>query len=134
MKRTRHGEQLHIEFPVEDQTPYYETQPTMFLASLIGHESEGSLLSYLKSKDWANGLDAGTTDSATGWSGFQIDIDLTETGKSKLFVLAEDVADVQTAVQNDIVVALFSYLKMLRLEGPSERIFKEYAMYVRSCD
>jgi insulysin len=82
VQRIKNGELLHIEFPLEDQTPYYETAPAEFLANLIGHESSGSLLSYLKSKSWASSLVAGTACSATGWSSFAIDIDMTETGKS----------------------------------------------------
>ena len=51
-----------------------------YLAHLVGHEGSGSLLSLLKAKGWANGLNAGPYESATDWANFVVSVECTERG------------------------------------------------------
>lgn len=46
------------------------SQPGHYVSHLIGHESPGSLLSYLKARDWAEGLSAGAYAGSYGGFGF----------------------------------------------------------------
>jgi insulysin len=66
-----------------------------YISHLIGHESEGSILSVLKAKGWANSLGAMLYQTATIFSCFAIDISLTDVGVD--FV-------------NDILSVVFEYI------------------------
>ncbi|XXQ37960.1 Insulin-degrading enzyme [Plasmodiophora brassicae] len=70
----------HIVWDFPATEPFYRTQPPAFLAHLLGHEAEGSILSTLKKNSWATGLSAGESMSASGFSLFSISIDLTPEG------------------------------------------------------
>lgn len=66
------------------QRPFWHCDPLLFLASIIGDESKGSLLAHLKDKGWAQSLMAGPCgDDLTGYSNFDIGITLTPNGKCK---------------------------------------------------
>jgi insulysin len=52
--------QLNLSFPFIDEELLFESQPSRYISHLIGHEGPGSIMSYIKSKDWANGLSAST--------------------------------------------------------------------------
>ena len=58
----------------------FRSKPVEYLSHLIGHESEGSILSVLKAKGWANSLSSGVSQSAADFSSFAIDVSLTEEG------------------------------------------------------
>lgn len=96
---------LKMSFSVPDDMPYWESKPTQFLAHLIGEEGEGSLLSYLKNKEWALGL-----ETSTWWRMFHVRVHLTEKGKKEF---------------KEIVKAVFSYIELLKKEGLKEYIFTE---------
>lgn len=51
--------QLDLSFPFIDEEQLFESQPSRYISHLIGHEGPGSIMSYIKSKGWANGLSAG---------------------------------------------------------------------------
>jgi insulysin len=51
--------QLDLSFPFIDEELLFESQPSRYISHLIGHEGPGSIMSYIKSKGWANGLSAG---------------------------------------------------------------------------
>lgn len=48
--------ELTLSFPFMEQENLYETQPGGYISHLVGHEGPGSIMSYAKSKGWANGL------------------------------------------------------------------------------
>lgn len=54
--------QLDLSFPFIDEELLFESQPSRYISHLIGHEGPGSIMSYIKSKGWANGLSAGRSD------------------------------------------------------------------------
>ena len=71
--------ELNILFPFIDEEDLYETQPSRYISHLIGHEGPGSIMAYIKSKGWANGLSAGAYSICAGSPGlFDCQIRLTE--------------------------------------------------------
>jgi insulysin len=71
---------LDLQFPMREIDTLYSSKPTRYLAHLLGHESKGSLLALLKSKQWAHDLSAGTIRNCSDWSNFGISMTLTEQG------------------------------------------------------
>ncbi|KAI9913798.1 hypothetical protein PsorP6_005325 [Peronosclerospora sorghi] len=47
---------IDLSWPLPSLHGDYLTKPTKILSHLIGHEGAGSILSYLKAQEWANGL------------------------------------------------------------------------------
>ncbi|MBB1487204.1 insulinase family protein [Oceanospirillum sediminis] len=98
--KARH--ELKLQFPIPQSTPFYREKPTGYLANLIGHEGNGSLLSALKARGWATGLSAGRGISTRENSLFSIAINLTEDGYKH---------------QSEVINAVFSYLQLLNQSG-----------------
>ena len=102
--------QLQLSFTIEDYRENYHVKPVAYLGNLVGHEGQGSLLSRLKAEGLAESLAAG---SGLGWRGgalFSVSISLTEKG----------------AANYDRVLQLFfTYMDMLRDEGPREWLYAE---------
>ncbi|CAL7937409.1 unnamed protein product [Xylocopa violacea] len=101
---------LYIIFPLPDLREYYKSAPARYVAHLLGHEGEGSLLSSLKAKGWCNSLGAGKRLGARGFSFFVVFVDLTEEGIQHI---------------DDIVLLTFQYINMLKKHGPVEWIYNE---------
>lgn len=105
---------LEFTFPCADQAPLFATKPGNFITHYIGHEGEGSVLSYLKKLGWAESLGAGAGQGATGFDFFKISIQLTTAGLEN----HEKVAGI-----------VFAYIDMLRNESePQKWAFDEQAM------
>ncbi|KAF4521421.1 hypothetical protein B566_EDAN010578 [Ephemera danica] len=92
----------------------YLIKPDKYISWLLGHEGQGSLLNYLKEKVWALQLYSGTDDSGSEHNShfmqFGVSLVLTDEGLTNL---------------KEVLECVFSYLNMLRREGPQERIFRE---------
>ncbi|CAM9915622.1 unnamed protein product, partial [Choristocarpus tenellus] len=73
-----------------------------YLGHLVGHEGEGSLLSLLKAKGWANELSAGIYESMSDWASFTVSVECTDAGLEHV---------------DEIVSVTYQYLDMLRNEG-----------------
>ncbi len=101
----RDHDYLKISFDMPDDLPYWESKPTQFLAHLIGEEGEGSLLSYLKRKGWALGL-----ETSTWWRMFHVRVHLTDEGKANY---------------EEIIKATFSFIKLIKKKGLQKYIFNE---------
>ena len=97
-------------FPLPTVQPLYESKPLDYVAHLIGHESEGSILAHLKTKGWANELGCYTFLSQVDFSAFRINISLTDEGTRRV---------------DDIVSVVFAYIGMMIKEGPKEWIAQE---------
>lgn len=70
---------LTLTFPFIEQDHLYDSQPSRYISHLIGHEGPGSIMSYIKSKGWANGLYAGAWPVGPGTPEvFECQITLTE--------------------------------------------------------
>ncbi|OOV85891.1 insulinase family protein [Oceanospirillum linum] len=101
---------IKLQFPIPEPSTYFRKKPTSYLASLIGHEGKGSLLSYLKAKGWATGLSAGSGLSTGEESLFSITINLTQAGFEN---------------SKDVVNAAFGYINLLQQNGIDEWRFNE---------
>ncbi|ORZ13145.1 Metalloenzyme, LuxS/M16 peptidase-like protein [Absidia repens] len=110
VKSVKHNHLLGITFPFPDQTSYFESQPVNYISHLIGHEGSGSILSYLKKKGWATYLTSGCSNGGRGFSFYHASMDLTEEGLEHY---------------EDVVIALFQYIDMLKKMGVQRWIFDE---------
>lgn len=72
--------QLSINFPLPPVSPFWAVKPTDFLAHLLGHEGEGTLLAELKRLGLAESLMAGLAFDSRGDALFSVSIGLTEAG------------------------------------------------------
>lgn len=104
--------QLKVSFPIADYRSEYKAKPLSYLGNLVGHEGEGSLLSQLKAEGLAEGLGAGLGLAWRGGALFSISVSLTEEG---------------VVNQQRVLQLLFSYLEMLREQGPKEWLYDEQA-------
>ncbi|XWW97607.1 hypothetical protein V2A60_005592 [Cordyceps javanica] len=103
--------QLNLTFPFLDEEELYESQPGRYISHLVGHEGPGSIMSYIKSKGWANSLSAGGYSLCPGTPGiFEVQIRLTEEGLKNY---------------PEIVKIFFQYVSLLRQSPPQEWIFQE---------
>jgi len=101
---------LSLSFVAPDHDKHWEVQTPHYYSHLVGHEGKGSLLAFLKSKGWANGLSAGGYSISEGCGQFGVDVDLTEVG------LAE---------YEEVLYAVFQYLELLRVSLPQKWIYDE---------
>ncbi|CAN0269727.1 unnamed protein product [Ectocarpus sp. 12 AP-2014] len=92
---------LSFETPEERQAVLV-AKPFTYIGSLLGHEGPGSLLSYLKAKNWANALGAAASTSTDDFAIYEIEVDLTPEGLSNRF---------------KVLTALFSYVDLIRKKG-----------------
>jgi len=103
--------QLDLSFPFIDEELLFESQPSRYISHLIGHEGPGSIMSYIKSRGWANGLSAGAYPVCPGTPGiFNCQIRLTEDGLVNY---------------REIVKVFFQYVSLLRDSPPESWIFEE---------
>lgn len=75
---------LTFRFPIPPLRPHYRTKPAYHLASLVGHEGQGSLHELLSKRGWIERLSASSYSYDEGNSVFGISIGLTEEGNSRL--------------------------------------------------
>lgn len=101
---------LSLLFPLPATSRLYHSKPTSLLSHMIGHEGKGSILSYLKSKSFANSLSAGIYESFSSFSLFSVSLELTETGLENI---------------NEIISIIFAYIKLLG-EAKSEEWLRVY--------
>lgn len=112
LQPVREQRSLSILWPVDDPALHWRSQPLAYIANILGHEGEGSLLSWLKQQGWAQGLAAGTSLQYHGGALFRVTINLTEEG-------------VQQADQ--VVAAVYRVLARIRNEGPQQWLYQEQA-------
>ena len=101
---------LDINFPYQDETEMYETQPSRYISHLIGHEGPGSILAHLKAKGWANGLSAGMVPICSGCAFFAVSIRLTEDGLNEY---------------QEVMKVVFQYISLIKEHPPQQWIFDE---------
>ncbi len=102
--------QLIISFAMDSIDKYYQDKPESILAYLLGHEGKGSILSQLKSKQWALGLTAGSGVNGSNFKDFNISISLTDKGEQHI---------------DDIINVVFSYIKLLKSSKIAEHYYQE---------
>ncbi|MAR01517.1 MAG: hypothetical protein CMI00_13390 [Oceanospirillaceae bacterium] len=72
--------QIRFTFPLPEVESHYANKPLGLLSHLLGHEGEGSILALLKSKGWAENLNAGVSLSTENASALTVTIGLTRAG------------------------------------------------------
>jgi insulysin len=77
---------------------------------LLENESDGSLLSLLKTRQWSTSLTACTSPTPKGYGFFDIKVQLTENGLDHT---------------DEIAKLIFQYINLLRQKGPQQGIFEE---------
>jgi insulysin len=102
--------QLTLAFPVPNYSESYKAKPLSYLGHLLGNESSGSLLALLKGLGWAESLSAGELYRSRHDALFGITIKLTKEGAK---------------AKDQIVSAVFDYLKIMSARGVSEWRFTE---------
>ncbi|GAA5970032.1 hypothetical protein JCM11641_000241 [Rhodosporidiobolus odoratus] len=110
VKSVRDHRMLELTFPFPDESAFYASKSGSFISHLVGHEGEGSVLSYLKHKGWANGMSAGCGNGAVGFEFFKIHVDLTTEGLDNY---------------EHVCSAIFAYISLLRSHPPAEWAFLE---------
>lgn len=108
----RQQRQLQLLFPIPDQTANYYKKAASYLASLVGHEGEGSLLAVLKENNWATHLSAGTQMSNGNEALFSINIELTPTGDTN---------------RDKILALVFQHLTLIKKQGVEAWRYQENA-------
>ena len=78
---------LELTFAFPDTSPHYKIQPARYITHLIGHESDGSILSLLKKKGWALGLSAGASRGGINFEFLKVVVDLTEEGQGLFAIM-----------------------------------------------
>ncbi|CAI2718444.1 Pitrilysin [Nitrospina watsonii] len=101
---------LSLDFPTIRLADYKESKPASIVATVIGHEGQGSLLSKLKKEGLALGLSAGGGYSHPNLSSFGITINLTPKGMDKY---------------ERVLELVFSYIEMLKKTGFEKYTFEE---------
>jgi insulysin len=95
--------------PMDRQTSLL-IKPSSYVAQLLGHEGPKSLLSYLKSRGWANSIAAGTEEKLSDFETFEVVVGLTPNGLTAL---------------DDVILSVFSYLNMIRDRFIPSYVFEE---------
>lgn len=114
VKPVMDSKNLMLNFPVPDQRQVYDSKPGGYFSHLIGHEGSGSLLEYLKSMSWANGLSAGYEHVCYGSDILMIDIELTDKGLDQY---------------EEVLKAIFEYLNHIKSIPPQKWLFEELRDY-----
>lgn len=101
---------LSMDFPTIRLKDYQESKPESIVASVIGYEGKGSLLSKLKKEGLALGLSAGGGYSHPNLSSFAITVTLTPKGMQEY---------------ERVLELVFAYVEMLKKTGFEKYTFKE---------
>jgi secreted Zn-dependent insulinase-like peptidase len=97
-------------WPIGDQHDDYRGKSLEYIGNLLGHEGDGSLLSYLKQRGWAQGLSAGQGIEYQGGATFNINISLTEAGSKHI---------------DEITLALYQAIGRVRESGVQQWLYDE---------
>jgi len=101
---------LTVMWPMPPIRQLWRSKPHRYISHLLGHESEGSLLSLLKGRGWVDSLCAGESVSASDFAMFEVQMALSEEGDGKV---------------NEILLELFAAVNMLRALPPARWVFEE---------
>ncbi|KAK6202850.1 Metalloenzyme, LuxS/M16 peptidase-like protein [Scheffersomyces amazonensis] len=103
--------ELEITFMIpDDLESQWESKPSSYYSHLLGHESEGSVLYYLKHKQWVTELSAGNVKVCQGNSFFVLNFELTPLGLENW---------------ETVVLTVFQYLKAIVNDEPKKWIWEE---------
>ncbi|KAJ2135428.1 metalloprotease, partial [Coemansia sp. RSA 678] len=102
---------LSLEFGLPEFKAQYKTRPDLYLELLFKRQTPGSLFHYLKQNGWATDISTGTlSQDMDGFNTFEIEINMTPDGLKHY---------------NDIIHAVFEYLRVLVAYGPQKLLYDE---------
>ncbi|MDN4503711.1 insulinase family protein [Alteromonadaceae bacterium BrNp21-10] len=101
---------LIVTFALPDMHPYHRSKPLEMISHLLGDESKGGLLWYLKEKDWATSLSAGGGIHGSNFKDFNINLQLTSSGVKHY---------------QQVISALFLFIQLMREQGCLQWRFQE---------
>jgi insulysin len=101
---------LSIGFPIPSPSAYKDSQPVSYIANLIGHEGQGSLLSTLKEDELVDSLSAGSHFDTQKDAIFMVNMTLTQKGLQ---------------APEKVLEKLFSYIDLVKKEGLKKIYFDE---------
>ncbi len=104
--------QLQLTFPVDPVREHWRIKPLDYIASQIGYEGAGSLLSRLKALGWARALGASTGLDLAHSATFDVSIELTDDG---------------FAHYQQVVALFFDYVERLKQQGVQVSLYDEEA-------
>ncbi len=110
IKTLKNNPSLEFMFPVPSLDPHWRESPESYIAHLLGHESEGSLLSQLKDQGWADGLYASSSDIGLTTHAIAMRISLTPSGYENW---------------EKIGAYVFQYIREIKARGVNEWRFRE---------
>ncbi|NQZ86221.1 MAG: insulinase family protein [Colwellia sp.] len=110
VKPVKNDRQLIVSFAMPCIDSYYRNKPESILTYLLGHEGEGSILSYLKKQSWALSLTAGSGVNGSNFKDFNLSISLTEQGQQHI---------------NEIVSCIFSYINLMKSAPINDFYYQE---------
>ncbi|WP_227545891.1 insulinase family protein [Marinobacter fonticola] len=102
--------QLEMVFPLPSLREDYAVKPAGYVANLLGHEGQGSLLNVLKSAGLAESLSAGQGLDTGQSSSLNVSMSLTPKGLEQW---------------RQVVDLTFDYIRMIREDGIKQRYFEE---------
>lgn len=82
---------LSLSFPVPPQREHFRAKPATYIAHLLGHEGEGSLLALLRQRGWATSLWTGLSTSNRDEALFSVGIELTRAGLDQVDAIVDRV-------------------------------------------
>ncbi|KAG5331103.1 NRDC protein, partial [Acromyrmex heyeri] len=109
--------QLHVIWILPSILNQYRSKPFKYISSIIENKGSGSLISYLRKKMWALDLFCGNCDNDNGF------------GYNSMYVLFEIIVELSCKGQqhlNDVLVAIFSFIKLVKRAGPQEWIYNVF--------
>ena len=108
--------QLSYYFPVASTRSHIDSKPVNYISNLLGHEGQGSLLSYLKNQGWADSISAGMGFEDDQQASVKVRIGLTEQGLQNT---------------DGITLALFQSIALIKQQGIQEWRFDEQAQLAK---
>lgn len=110
VKTIKHEKKLKMIWTFDTMIPHFKANPFDVITHLIGHESTGSLLSFLRDHHLGHELYASHSNYADHFTKFEITVSLTEKGLENY---------------EEVIDAIGLYLAMLRKEKIPEWLFQE---------
>ncbi|WOH37540.1 insulinase family protein [Thalassotalea fonticola] len=110
IKPEKDDRKLILSFAMPGIDTSYLYKPVSYLSYLLGHEGSGSILAYLKNKQWAMALTSGGGVNGANFKDFNISIRLTEEGEQH---------------QDEIIALVFAYIQLMSKTGINDTYFNE---------
>ncbi|MNG69701.1 Protease 3 precursor [compost metagenome] len=103
--------QLKVEFRIDNNSAEFRSKTDTYISYLIGNRSQNTLSDWLQKQGLADAINAGADPMVDRNGGvFSISVSLTDKGLAK---------------RDEVIAAIFNYLKMLRSEGIKQSYFDE---------